>query len=580
MKKIVYLFSSAVFAITMYSCKKYLQPNPENNTYSKEYLMKKPDAAYGLLMNAYIALPGDELLNDVATDNATTPKNDLAYWRMANGEWKATYNPLNVWDRSYQMLRYIHLFKSIYKDILWEWKTSANNPLFIQRFTGELHGLRAYYYLSLLQAHSGLSTENILLGVPLVLQEYTEADNMKLPRNTFDKCITQIVNDCDTAIKYLPVKYANGSANDLVFGGAFDGLVDKRVAMVIKSRATLLAASPAFTVGKTDTEKNQLWVRSATASSDLLKILGNGTAANGFSTTRVNFYLFAGKDDKEIIWRKRELLSNVIEIANYPPSLNGKGSETAGVSPSQNIVDAFPMKTGYPYANETERKDYINKDLRFKNFIVYDGSTVKGSPIYTGIEADLPNGINKQNSTRTGYFLRKFIDEGVNLSSTYTTTTNHFVTLARATEIFMIYAEAANQAWGPNGDPLNIGLTPKTILGLIRKRAGIDSKVATPTVYDDDYLNEQAALGTEALNKLIKNERRVELCFEQNFRFWDLRRWKDEISVPVNGVLISTINSVKQYEYKKIEDRVYKDYMYYGPIPYAGIFNYVQNKGW
>ena len=80
------------------------------------------------------------------------------------------------------------------------------------------------------------------------------------------------------------------------------------------------------------------------------------------------------------------------------------------------------------------------------------------------------------------------------------------------------------------------------------------------------------------MQQLIRNERRLELCFE-GFRFWDLRRWKADLNETARGVDIngSAITPVD------VEKRAFKDYMYYGPIPYSEILKYSnlkQNKGW
>jgi len=75
--------------------------------------------------------------------------------------------------------------------------------------------------------------------------------------------------------------------------------------------------------------------------------------------------------------------------------------------------------------------------------------------------------------------------------------------------MFLIYAEAANEAWGPDLDPKGYGFTPRSILAAVRKRAGIP--IADP------YL---ASITTQAdMRELIRNERRIELCFEGQ-RFW------------------------------------------------------------
>ena len=45
------------------------------------------------------------------------------------------------------------------------------------------------------------------------------------------------------------------------------------------------------------------------------------------------------------------------------------------------------------------------------------------------------------------------------------------------------------------------------------------------------------------MRELIRNERRLELCFE-GFRFWDLRRWKvpmEKLTETAKGVRISVL---------------------------------------
>jgi hypothetical protein len=85
------------------------------------------------------------------------------------------------------------------------------------------------------------------------------------------------------------------------------------------------------------------------------------------------------------------------------------------------------------------------------------------------------------------------------------------------------------------------------------------------------------------MRELIRNERRLELCFENN-RFWDLRRWKASINETAKGVDIKTnSNGVTSYSVVNVETRDYEDYMYYGPIPYSEILkwsNLQQNDGW
>ena len=83
------------------------------------------------------------------------------------------------------------------------------------------------------------------------------------------------------------------------------------------------------------------------------------------------------------------------------------------------------------------------------------------------------------------------------------------------------------------------------------------------------------------MTDLIRNERRIEMCFEEQ-RFWDMRRWNMIIDMkkPVSGVEISADGST--FKYHEVESRKYSDYQIYGPIPYGETLKYslIQNQGW
>ena len=83
------------------------------------------------------------------------------------------------------------------------------------------------------------------------------------------------------------------------------------------------------------------------------------------------------------------------------------------------------------------------------------------------------------------------------------------------------------------------------------------------------------------MTALIRNERRIEMCFEEQ-RFWDMRRWKmiTDMKKPVSGVGISADGST--FKYLEVESRKYSDYQIYGPIPYGETLKYslIQNQGW
>jgi hypothetical protein len=151
-----------------------------------------------------------------------------------------------------------------------------------------------------------------------------------------------------------------------------------------------------------------------------------------------------------------------------------------------------------------------------------------------------------------------------------TNTKKHYDARIRYTELYLIYAEAANEAWGPDGTG-SYGFSARDVLRAIRKRAGITQP--------DLYLN--SINNKDDLRTVVRNERRLELCFE-GFRFWDLRRWKADLTVPAMGVNIN--KGATSFSYVKVEDRVYdNDYMHYGPLPYNEVLKFPaleQNPGW
>lgn len=80
------------------------------------------------------------------------------------------------------------------------------------------------------------------------------------------------------------------------------------------------------------------------------------------------------------------------------------------------------------------------------------------------------------------------------------------------------------------------------------------------------------------MRTLIRNERRIELCFE-GFRFWDLRRW----DLPLNETAMGMSITRNVYTEIEVEPRTYESFMKYGPIPYQELLknnNLIQNEGW
>jgi hypothetical protein len=579
MKNILKYFIVLLAAFTIASCEDFLQPR-DNNPITDEMLNNDPVFMEGLLLHAYKSLPSKYDYNsDAATDNAVSNVKTLNYLLIANGAWTSEFTPYNNYGKHFTEIYYINKFLSLYENVNWsaDKKLSAADNTAIaaghlKRLKGEAHGLRAYYQYQLLQTSAGVGSNNELLGFPIVTDVITADENYKLPRNTFADCVKQILSDCNVAIQNLPARYEDIKDNNnhnKTFGVRFLDRIDARGAMAIKAQVLLLAASPAFN----PSNEVAKWEAAAEAAASLINDAGKTLPANG-----LKYYNLATATtyNTDVIWANSKTNRNDFEQENYPPSLYGKG----GLNPSQNLVDAFPMANGFPI-NETAAaydpsKPYNGRDLRFAEYIIADGQTYI-SPINTYVGADKDGLNNLVTSTRTGYYLKKFMDPLAKYNpatNTWSNSARSFVHF-RYTQMFLNFAEAANEAWGPTGDPKSLGFSAQSVLQQIRKRAGIAAA--------DPYLLINTGTDKEKFRALVRNERRVELCFEGS-RFWDIRRWNENTTMKqgAKGISITNNQGLKTYQVIDVEPRRYADFMIYPPVPYAEVVKtgLVQNKGW
>ncbi len=590
MNKNIIILLLIIFILS--GCDDLFTPAIENNV-GLSQAETNASYAYGLLLNGYTRIPTDSWsFNDVATDDAVSNDDEDDYLEVANGGWTSSNDPFSKWSSAKAAIQYINLFLSLYDEPEYASDEDANR-MFKIRLRGEAYGLRAMYMYYLLQSHAGYTDDGSLLGVPVVLEPEDATTDFNYPRNTFDDCMEQFYLDIDSAETLLPLdyediaddsevpeKYGDISVDvyNRVFGDAFRLLMTKRIAMGIKAQAALLAASPAYN-SSNDLDK---WGKAANYAGDVLDLIGgvSGLDANGYTWYDNQAEIDAvasGVNPDEILWRGGISDNNTIETNNYPPTLYGNGE----INPTQNLVDAFPMANGYPIDNASSSYDasdpYLNRDPRLQTYIVVNGSTEgpNNTAIYTSTDGGTNDGLNAiETSTRTGYYMRKLLRQDISITSTSSTTQNHYTPRIRYTEIFLIYAEAANEAWGPNTDGGGHGYSAYDVIKAIRERAGVG------TDNDDPYL-ESIKSDQDAMRELIRNERRLELCFE-GFRFWDLRRWNVDLS-KLNEIAKGVSITKGVHTEINVENRVYKDYMYHGPIPSSEILKYnalIQNKGW
>jgi len=593
-------------ALVLCSCQDMFEPADEN-TRQEDTMYQESEYAHGLLVNGYSRLPYfQSSTTDIATDDAVTNNTSSNYLYMATGTWASDNNPMSVWDNCKHGIQYVNKFLTVVEKVKWAPRAESKQQMFIDRLKGEAFGLRALFYYYLLQAHGGYADDNILYGVPLLTAPEDGSSDFNQPRATFAECVQQIFNDCDSAMNYLPLDYEDIYSNDeipdkykdlgayysnynLVFGQKAKNLLSGKAAAAIKAQVALLAASPAF--------RDQSKVTSADAAklcSDVLKEIGGlqGLDPTGNVWFKNKTKIDNSSEMPEILWREDRGNDTNQEIDNFPPTLYGRGR----INPSQNLVDAFPMLSGLPITAPGSGYDpqnpYANRDPRLENYIIYNGTTFKKTEIITGTypavhgdETEYDDNLNYGSySTRTGYYLKKLLRDDVILGNS-TSARYHIYPRIRYTEIFLAYAEAANDAWGPKEDPLGVGYTAYDVIKAIRVRAGLAKDMYGAELPQGDVYLEDCAKDKSKMTDLIRNERRLELCFE-NKRFWDLRRWMLPLNETVKGVQIDRDAETQTltFTYKDVEERKFDNsYQCYGPIPKGEVLkwsNLKQNKGW
>ena len=480
-----------------------------------------------------------------------------------------------------------------------------DNQALKDRLSGEAHFLRGYYYQQLVRYYG---------GVPLVDRAYGLDEDYTIARSSFEDCVNFIVKECDSAIALLNgVSMAKGRAT-------------ANAALALKSRILLYAASDMHDIptlqsktsflsgyaapevlGYTSGDRVARWQTAKVAAKAVMDAAGSGykldlnapvTAEQG----RNNYMSIAmgggskapGVDASaasEIIFG-RYFVPEKDEGGSYQGLYNGPNGyhNWAGNTPIGLLVDDYEMMDGSKFDwNNAALKSapYKNRDPRLYASILYDGADWKprdlisgnvdpANQIQTG-QYDLKiggtlvnfNGLDTRSSTiedwngsRTGYYVRKFIDPDPGIVDN---NTRQYLPwpFFRYTEAVFNYIEAC----------IELGEDPeaRNWLNKIRFRSGMPAITESGTALRDRY----------------RNERRIEMSFEEQ-RYHDARRWL--IAPTTLGRKITFISvlgkfkpgkelngtykhdeTIYNYTYTPVvdenhEDRTWLDKMYFRPI--------------
>jgi hypothetical protein len=579
------------------ACSKYLDPYP-NGDYSTDEIWKYQNMVQGLVGSCYDNMPwnyddNEGVFLDVATDDAVSTDPGRNTRRMAVGSLTNGNDPfLTYWDRDYRSIRQVNLFLKDRRGFNTKFLIQANVDSVVRyRLQGEAFGLRAWFYWDLLQKFGGKGIgKGQMLGVPIILEPIVIGEVTNLSRNTYDQCVNQIIADCDSAIKYLPIAHRDFLVTNPSFlnyaGGRYWGRLDGITMKAIKSNVYLTWASPLFNSSNDLTR----WEKAAQYAKEVMdfKINVDGARTGGFK--KDNAVNWLDPNSGEIVFSARYSSGNdAMERLFYPGGFQGYGA----IGATQELVDAFPMMNGYPISDSRSlynpKDPYANRDPRFYSNIFYNMAQAKRITT-NGVMYTFENWANGgkdavgavPTNSLTNYHIKKYVYMGLNWSDASVNRQPHTKMFIRWTHMVLNFAEAANKVVGPT-DAAKFGLSAKEAMSYLRTRKTYDG-AALYTTATDLYLNEVSSDAAK-FNDFVKNERRIETCFEGK-RFYDLRRWSTNLTELNKSVHKADIqkNTDGTFTYdltKEAEVRTYKSE--YLPIPYNEVLrmsNLEQNEGW
>ena len=238
-KKIWPVLVLLLFAVS--SCKKFLDVVPDNvPTIDNAFTSKNEAEKFLFTCYSYLPKNGDVMSNPgfLAGDELWIPNSrrgtfdtqgGLMNWDIAQGRQNSANPIAGVWVSRYQAIRQCNIFLENVKD---EEKVFDLSPDLRARWLAEVTVLKAFYNYELLRMYGPIPIVDTNIDIDAPTSE------MMVSRSPFDDCVNYTAGLIDKSFTALPVVISDRT-NEL-------GRITQPIALAIKAKLLLLAASPLF----------------------------------------------------------------------------------------------------------------------------------------------------------------------------------------------------------------------------------------------------------------------------------------------------------------------------------------------
>ncbi|MDR0962819.1 MAG: RagB/SusD family nutrient uptake outer membrane protein [Mediterranea sp.] len=516
MSKTIYtLIAGLLLLVGSTACSDYLDKEVDLSM-AEEQVFSNEDNTRGFLANIYTNLPdgfsgytNGQFLGasrDCMTDNAVSYWDVHYYNSVLIDAYNATNHPfLSIfYNPNVTAIRKTNQFlKNARESVIGNTEMSGDNNRLYDRNMAEARLLRALFHFELICWFGdcpiiGEDEE----GVPIVF-DLGNPGVMNMHRTPAADALQWVVEQCDMVKDVLPFRYANETLNW--------GRVNGAVAYALKSRALLYRASKL----NNRSGDTSLWQAAAQAARDFIsknnsqaypyKLYSTGDPNNDYYNCFVTTPYY---NDEFIlcrsVWDTRE-----IELFLAPVGFSGTVNATGRVNPTQNLIDCYETIKGVPVSEDASydpQNPYANRDPRLEQTILHHGSTWGNAAAGEERLIDITNGGENNDwqrlhgGTLTGYYTKKFLNN-MPFEVPNVPTYSHAWPIFRYAEVLLNAAEAFNEA-GQTAEAMSY-------VNEVRARVGMPA---------------YSGLSQAQLRDRIRNERRIELCFEDH-RWHDVRRW-------------------------------------------------------